>query len=339
MEAEKNAQTSEFSSLTEKEREEMRKELSSYLLECRLDSEGKPLVHVPPNFQQVVEAMNRDDLFSVEEKPWSKYLLQSSLSSDKLFAGDIESSSRYKDVINEDEPDRKIKKGLAEIHMLDRQLQDVSQREKRSTSSKVATDRTFLTKALQDSDSISEPAISARQRPEKSSTQQSDILAKKSSAPASADPKPKTFGLSAEEELRVQKLMDEGEGEDETYGLAEYKEKNEEIDTLLLQFGRLDRLKSSGGEKDVFVRRKRNLVNNPRPEEEEGETEKKDYLTEQVRRSFNISFLILILISLVPIPCIKSLQRQERLQKESLRKVDKMLRACTQQVETTYTYI
>lgn len=285
---EEKEKLNDFNSLTEKEREEMRKELNTYLLECRLDSEGKPLVHVPPNFQQVVEAMNRDDLFSVEEKPWSKYLLQSSVSSDKLFAGDLESSSRYKDVINEDEPDRKIKKGLAEIYMLDRQLQDVSQREKRSSTNKVTMDRTFLTKALQDSDSISEPASSARQPSasvlplEKSIIEQPDNRAKKGSS--SSDSKPKISGLSAEEELRVKRLLDEGE--DETYGLAEYKEKNEAIDQLLSQFGRLDRLKSSaGGDKEFFVRRKRNLINNSRPEEEEeeGESDKRDYLTEQVR--------------------------------------------------------
>lgn len=289
---EENEKLSGFNSLTEREREEMRKELNSYLLECRLDSEGKPLVHVPPNFQQVVEAMNRDDLFSVEEKPWSKYLLQSSVSSEKLFAGDSESSSRYKDVINEDEPDRKIKKGLAEIYMLDRQLQDISQRERRSSTSKVTMDRTFLTKALQDSDNISEPANSARQTtasvipPEKSVIEQHDNKAKKAlSSTASADSKPKTFGLSAEEEQRVKKLLEDGEEEEEeAYGLAEYKEKNEAIDQLLSQFGRLDRLKSSAGDKDLFVRRKRNLISNPRPEEEEeGEAEKRDYLTEQVR--------------------------------------------------------
>ena len=278
---------SSFLTISEKEREDMRKELSSYISECRLDSEGRPLVQIPSNFNQVVTAMNRDDLFSSEEKPWSKYLLQSSVPIESLFS-DQDSISRYKDIANDEAPDNKIKKGLAEIYMLDRQLEDVNHKEK--IIAKISADRTFLTKVLNESDYASEPSTSRQassrvdEKGKSSPSATEAIQQKKASHIVNIEPKLKRNGLSSEDEKRVQQLLESDDFQEADY-LSEYKHENEIIDQQLCRYGRMDRLKSADAERAPERRR------NQRPEDEEGDFEKKDYLAEQVSQSLLISSL------------------------------------------------
>ena len=95
-----------------------RMELEMFLTETasKIDSEGNHLIVVPKNFEEVVDAMNRDDLISSEEKPWSKYLLNTNdIGFEKIF------SERYNNLI-EDTKETKLQLGLAEIHLLDKQL-------------------------------------------------------------------------------------------------------------------------------------------------------------------------------------------------------------------------
>lgn len=285
-----------FSSLTEKEREDMRRELSSYLNERRLDSEGKPLVILPSNFNQVVSAMNREDVFSSEEKPWSKYLLQSSVTAESLF-GDKDSSTRYRDLATDQGPDGKIKKGLAEIYMLDRQLQDIAEKDRIVT--KLNTDRTFLTKQLpdQEDDPDISSARSGKVLSARANEDQAPAMEHRNSSPKKvAEVKSRKFGLSAEEESRLQLLLDD-DFIDETDVYTEFKQLNAVIDQQLERYGRVERLRT-GEETDGALQR---------PEEDaSSERTKRDYLAEQ---------------------------RQERQQKEALKKVDKLLRDCLNEVQ------
>ena len=104
---------------------DMRRELTTFLIDSanRLDSEGNKLVTMPNNFDTVVDAMGRDDVMSTEDRPWSKYLLTTS---DLGF--DRDSSDRYSTII-EDTKETKVQIGLAEIHLLDKQLGLLSRKE------------------------------------------------------------------------------------------------------------------------------------------------------------------------------------------------------------------
>jgi len=302
---------SNFNTLTDSERDQMRKELSSYINECRLDSEGNPLVQIPSNFNQVARAMNRDDLFSLEEKPWSKYLLQSSLTADNIFS-DSDSCTRYKEVAEDSGPDGKIQKGLAEIHMLDRQLQQAAEKDKAVVSRlKINSDRTFLTKYA----SEQSPSTQLSTRTDLNSARANNTdtepliddqtnLSPKAAASNVLIPRQKRYVLSAEEETRLQSILeadDDQMNDDYFKELMEYKAKSEDLNSHLAEYDRLNRLV-------VDIKGLEDAVkeSNNKPEQDG----KKDYIAEQ---------------------------RQERQQKEAMRRLDKQLLDCTSQV-ASYLY-
>lgn len=111
--------------LSDGERAALREELAVYLDEFRgkLGSDGEQLVHFPANFEVVADSMNRSDLTSAEEKPWSKYLLSSDKMEDTL---DVD--GRYRNVLSEQASETKYVQGIAQIQMYDKQLLSISRR-------------------------------------------------------------------------------------------------------------------------------------------------------------------------------------------------------------------
>lgn len=138
--------------------ERFRKELEGYLneMDAKTGSEGEALIDVPENFDAIVGAMTRDDLEGKakkgEDQPWYEYIIQDHVNKkmDKDFKG------RYYNLMENSE-EAHIRKGMAEILMLDRQLWMLSKKsqimandEARSVPSTPGTgrhyqDRTFMT--------------------------------------------------------------------------------------------------------------------------------------------------------------------------------------------------
>jgi len=123
-----------------------REELEAYIDSSneRTGSDGQALFRKPSNFDTIVNSMNRDDL-SVgvgDEKPWSQYLLFDGLNAED----DSEYNGRYNRAF-EDTSEAKIQRGLAQIQLLDRQLQEASKRSVVMTARTDETeiDETFLT--------------------------------------------------------------------------------------------------------------------------------------------------------------------------------------------------
>lgn len=116
-----------FGDITEAEKQKMREELSSYIKEFRekRGSDGEQLVHYPSNFDVVANSMNRSDLISADENPWSKYLL----SSDK-FEDALDGDGRYRNVLSSavSDAEQKYDKAMAQIHMYDKQLLLISRK-------------------------------------------------------------------------------------------------------------------------------------------------------------------------------------------------------------------
>jgi len=112
--------------LTEAERALLRSDLSKYLEEYRtkVGSDGEQLVHYPANFDLVADAMNRSDLTSVEEKPWSKYLL----SGEGNFEDALDKEGRYHNVLATKTEELKYDRGMAQIQLYDKQLLEISRR-------------------------------------------------------------------------------------------------------------------------------------------------------------------------------------------------------------------
>ena len=110
--------------VSEQEKNNLREELAHYLDEfkTKVGSDGKQLLHYPANFEVVAGAMNRSDLTSTEEKPWSKYLLS------QKFDEQLDQGGRYKNLQDNNNVTTKIEQGMAEIHMLDNQLLSVSKK-------------------------------------------------------------------------------------------------------------------------------------------------------------------------------------------------------------------
>lgn len=131
-----------------------RKELEEYLnyMSEKRGSDGKALIKVPPNFDSIANSMNREDLVSTSETPWCQYLFQDSF--DTILREEFD--GRYNTYLSET-PNIKISKGLAQIQLLDRQLQEIARKDPlrpppvsgmltdRSDSFH-AEDKTFLTK-------------------------------------------------------------------------------------------------------------------------------------------------------------------------------------------------
>ena len=112
----------------EQQRDSMRNELSGYLdsLHELNGSDGKSLLSIPSNVDSVSAAMNRGDLTSNVQNPWSKYLLDSQFEDDM----NVEFQGRYYGLSNTDSlGDQKIMRGLAEIHLLDNQLSALTKKQ------------------------------------------------------------------------------------------------------------------------------------------------------------------------------------------------------------------
>eukprot|EP01041_Mallomonas_annulata_P013533 gene13533-28696_t len=135
----------------------MRIELLNFLDESKKkkSDDGKPLVFYPKNFDKVVEAMDRRDLFGGANN-WSASML-----SDK-FDEDMNSNfegGRYRHVFSDSADEMRVTRGLAEINMLDRYLQSVTRRANSisaaiisvSHRSSESPDGTFLTRVREDS--------------------------------------------------------------------------------------------------------------------------------------------------------------------------------------------
>lgn len=122
-------QSLQFAAISEEEKKKFREELHGYLDESRakIGSDGEQLIHIPDDFDVVADAMDRTDLTSTEERPWSKYLL----SQDNSFENSLDKEGRYADL----KPKvSKLEKGLASMHMLDQQLKEASKLDKQLQS-------------------------------------------------------------------------------------------------------------------------------------------------------------------------------------------------------------
>eukprot|EP01032_Pedospumella_encystans_P010262 gene10262-12014_t len=141
-----NAQKAIHSSEANQRRSKaVREELEAYIDRTSemKGSDGSTLIRKPSNFETIVNSMNRDDLSAEtsKEKPWSQYLLLDGLNAED----DKEYNGRYARSFR-DTPDVKIKRGLAQIQLLDRQLQEIT----RATHAENETgspraDETFIT--------------------------------------------------------------------------------------------------------------------------------------------------------------------------------------------------
>lgn len=181
--------------------ERFRKELEGYLdeLDHKKSSDGEALIEVPENFDNIVQAMTRDDLLSAEATsssskkepgtgtgtaatPWYECIIRDHVNKklDKDFKG------RYHKIFETSEEDH-IRKGMAEILMLDRQLWLLSKKAQTLASDPDADvaklppgstpttpgsrrhDRTFLTKygasPPKSSGAVASSSNSSRNRP------------------------------------------------------------------------------------------------------------------------------------------------------------------------------
>ena len=176
-------------------RDEIYAELSHYSEELskKLSADGSPLIKFPANFNNIVECMNYKDLTS-EENNWAHYLL----ASDFNFLGKKE-ELRYKDLL-QDPPEIQIKRGLAQIQLLDRQLQNISNSERKEIRniSLENEDDTFITKHLIQTDNTSK----LKSKPNSSD---SSVL----SHVKIAEVKAARYVLNIKEEFQLSKILDD----------------------------------------------------------------------------------------------------------------------------------
>lgn len=226
----------------QQERSKLQDELSEYLeyISERKDSEGKPLVSIPANFNMIADSMNRDDIRPGEKAPWCQYLFQESF--DNILKQEFE--GRYDQYLRET-PDVRISKGLAQIQLFDRQLQDLNRKDPLSArpNSVDINDRTFLTKKFEQESGIASGAVSPRST--KESARRNPVAV--TSAPAEIPVAPATAVLSADANRRFEQLMsedDEGMLKQDEYlsSLKEMEQAMHEIDEDLAAFGHLDRM-------------------------------------------------------------------------------------------------
>jgi len=189
----------QFAAISENEKSALRSELQTYLTDLthRTGSDGQLLVHVPTNFDEVANAMDRDDLESAEPAPWSKYLLSRDVTYDASLE-DGPASSRYRDLnAGEDLAAVRLEEAMARVKLLDSKLKAVHRKDlqlrhdlssrsvrdgseadseaptsgrqsARSIASSRMNDHTFLTRARSDKGStsahsaMSSPQMSAR---------------------------------------------------------------------------------------------------------------------------------------------------------------------------------
>ena len=132
----------QYAVISEEEKKKLRADLSGYLDECRgrRGSDGETLVYVPPNFDEVADSMNRGDLTTTSEAPWSKYLLSARGGSAGSGAAISESAASFETALDPDgrysgleeevdEADAKLQAGMAKIHLLDNMLSSVHKKD------------------------------------------------------------------------------------------------------------------------------------------------------------------------------------------------------------------
>ena len=214
-----------------------RKELEEYIvyISSKRGSDGKILVKAPHNFESISNAMNREDLNSTTTNTWSQYLFQENFDDDLK----AEFDGRY-DGLADFAGDVKITKGLAQIQLLDRQLQNIAQKAQRSSTS-VSVDfnepdgRTFLTK---NNDEHSEPVVS---------------LVESKAAPKQQITTTENIRLKFEND-RVDYILNSDDcdlftAESDAFlgALADIRVQNERLDAELHQFGHLWRINGDEG--------------------------------------------------------------------------------------------
>ena len=199
----------QFAAISENEKMSLRAELQGYLsdLKQRRGSDGNPLVHIPNNFDEVANAMDRDDLESAEPAPWSKYLLSRDVTYEASLDADGSSTGRYREIDDDENlSTRRLQEAMARMRLLDSKLKAVNRKDlqlrhdlasrsqrddsmdidseapssgrvsARSIASSRMNDHTFLTRARSDKGSTSgdTPAHSAISSPQMSSRTDDD---------------------------------------------------------------------------------------------------------------------------------------------------------------------
>jgi len=225
-----NAQKAIHSSEANQRRSKaIREELEAYIDSSSemKGSDGNALIRIPTNFETIVNSMNRDDLSAEtnEEKPWSQYLLLDGLNAED----DKEYNGRYARSFR-DTPDVKIKRGLAQIQLLDRQLQEITRATHvESETASPRADETFITtKHARATGELSPAAKKEAKR---------DII--------EASSKKTTNKYSIEKEREQQRLAyllsvepDDEKGA-EAYWDPDLQAANDAVDERLAAFGRL----------------------------------------------------------------------------------------------------
>ena len=231
-----NAQKAIHSSEANQRRSKaVREELEAYIDRTSemKGSDGSTLIRIPSNFETIVNSMNRDDLSAEtsEEKPWSQYLLLDGLNAED----DKEYNGRYARSFR-DTPDVKIKRGLAQIQLLDRQLQEITRATHESGSPRV--DETFITtKHARGTDELSPAAKKEVQRGHLGA--QSKKTTNKYTIEKDREQKRLTYLLSVE--------PDDEKGA-ESYWDPDLQAANEAIDERLAAFGRWGTTEADNGD-------------------------------------------------------------------------------------------
>lgn len=261
VEEEFNSRIEQGKSLSERFREE----LESYLteLEAKVSADGESLVSKPDNFDAIVNSMTREDLLdktSIGGQPtWYDSMIQDHVSKklDRDFHG------RYHHVFS-DSRDQKIRKGMAEILMLDRQLYQITKKAQQMANENIIgpaesipttpgsvssrQDRTFMTKHKTDDECFATSESSRKPSSDNQSPRRQPSpprSAKKSGRKVAFQPPDDIKMTKEQQQRRIEELLSM---DDLTYesSLAyldqEYLRDLQEIDETLAQFGHLDRL-------------------------------------------------------------------------------------------------
>jgi hypothetical protein len=233
----------------QRESHALREELNAYVddMSNRMDSDGNKLIIVPNNFGAIVNSMTREDLQvgdSGGQAPWSQYLLLDGINA----AADKEYGGRYTGVFS-DTQDVKIQRGLAQIEMLDRQLQDAARRSAPvppSAADDESQDPTFVT-AGRRAGATPRATSSGQAAPEtgRREGQQRPPRRRKDAAPQTEQQRRQQLLLDSSDAAPSWEELQQQLG---PYWDPEAEERDRALDLQLAQFGHLDRLLLHGGD-------------------------------------------------------------------------------------------
>lgn len=302
-------------------------ELLSYVdsLGQKKASDGSSLIKVPSNFNSIVESMNREDIAATKnagEKPWSQYLLLDSLNSEY----DAEYNGRYTHAFD-DTPDEKISRGLAQIQLLDRQLQEATRKNAKHNTNTADASNDFSLSPRPEGDGEDPTFVTAGKR---RSAEPSPRMGNAGSGTVTgseklrfkpvnkkASGKPRETPEAAEQRRRLDLLTsDLGDDVNLEQRLGSYQDpgleqQNRHVDQQLAQFGRLDLLLSQDqladmdGEEAAATDSRSHVASAANTGGTSNSNSKRDYLAEQ---------------------------RRDREKKERVQRIDKLLDAVTSQV-------